>query len=151
MVRVVVKRTSRGFRVTINGKEARKIAHSSRAIYADKNYVVKVDRHIGSGQWRDEVKLWKSLHDNDRGYFAELVASGRGWVCMKRVRGRHTNIPDWAHYVVRGLAMRYGLTDIEAYPGESKEERRERWGYTNDRVWNWMMTKDGPVIYDYGI
>lgn len=113
-------------------------------------WVLKVDgkRRGIERQCAKEIRVWRSLDDEDRPHFAPLLAwqepakGQRGWVLQPRLRMRPGPLPRWGWRLVLRLADKYHLQDF----------RGER--PSSILPINWcMVTRRGravPVIYDYG-
>lgn len=119
----------------------------SRAILMLNDYVIKFDTphkpYVGF-QARDEYKRWTQLHKDDKQYFTEILHydSTEGYVIQKREFFKRKAYTYEALSLVQSLIDKYDLVDVIAYYNMKKSKIVKT---------NWDMTKNGPVIYDYGI
>lgn len=120
----------------------------SRKILFKGDLVIKITFHgIGSQIWdqsANELKVWKSLRDEDRKHFAEVVDGGKvhgidwSWVAQRFMNFEkpwdYNHVPADIQILVDTLKERYALRDLHGnYCGR-----------------NWGMVNGVPVIYDYG-
>lgn len=116
----------------------------SRSILILKDYVIKFDAPTPCGFQSDtEYNFWGKLCKDDKKYFSKLLFfnENEGYVIHERVRFKRGPIPLDTVEIVRQLRDKYDLIDVEAV-----------YSFTKGKTYktNWGVTKDGPIIYDYG-
>lgn len=129
----------------LNGKRLKRIyTNSSRKIYLNKDYVVKVewdDERDGLWQCKKESRIWKRLPMRHRAFFVPTLKYSNtkeyDYVIQPRVKVRfEKNIPKrekaW-DYIIGDLVDRYDLRDLYV-------DLQNNWGFCNGQ----------PLIVDYG-
>lgn len=129
--------------VRLNGERLRRKYRtwSSRRIYIGKEYVIKVEwDDVDLGQCKDEYRIWKSLPDKHRKYFAPILKFGKGngyrYVVCPKLNLKDSNDDNdfvW-NSTLRNIAKKYGLVDLT--------------GRLNE---NWFIVDGKPIIIDYGV
>lgn len=129
--------------VMIDGRKLRRWRTSSRDVYLDVQLgvVVKVDNETLDNRYKQckaEIRNWKRFNEEQRAYVSPLLAHGsvrggrdRKWVAHERVFGRRPTTEQYYKYGVHFVFWYLGLRD--------------------DQEKNVLITKDGPVVVDYGV
>lgn len=125
-----------------------KLIESSRTVWVGPDYVLKVAADAwGRRHNRNEADLWDRVkRGSNRKFFAPVLGScpKGNWVLMKTVVGTPAcNTKRKTKEKVAQLEKKYGLQDVADhwFYGDDPAENRD----------NWVMTKKGPVILDYGV
>ena len=131
--------------VYLNGERLqRRYTRSSRKIYLNKDYVIKVEwqeDRTGLWQCRKEKSLWKRLPMRHRRFFVPTLEGVHtkeyDYVIQPRVKVRfEKSIPKrekaW-DYIIGDLSQRYNLSDLFV-------DLQHNWGFCNGQ----------PLIVDYG-
>lgn len=129
----------------LNGERLKRIyTNSSRRIYRNKDYVVKVEwDEYRDGMWqcRKEKRLWKRLSMRHRKFFVPTLlfvhTKQYDYVVQPRVRIRFEKNIDkrqkaW-NYIIGTLSENYDLRDLFV-------DLPHNWGFCNGQ----------PLIVDYG-
>lgn len=129
----------------LNGERLKRIyTNSSRRIYRNKDYVVKVEwdeDRDGMWQCRKEKRLWKRFPMQHRKFFVPILLAVHtkeyDYVVQPRVKIRfEKNIEKrqkaW-DYIIGDLSQRYNLNDLFV-------SLQHNWGFCNGQ----------PLIVDYG-
>lgn len=151
---IKITRSNIRLTVTVNGKRAKKFTSSCREIYKVGDYVIKIDlshsdEMYSNNQSMQEALSWSSIEKKDQKYFAKLLGYG---ICV--INDETIAIYTVQKYIKRTkikptkkdvsildrLSHKYGISDVH----RESEEYLSKNG-------NWVMTKKGPVIIDYGI
>ena len=133
--------------VYLNGEKLKRMyLRSSRQIYMNDKYVVKVELKEDRGsfrQCRSENTLWKRVSRKDRKYFVPILAYKHtkeyDYVIQPRVKIRFYNNEEklarlWDEFYLDEITRKYDLSDL--FP---------------DLPCNWGIVDKQVIIVDYGL
>ena len=148
---IKIRRTKRSYKVWVDNKIAKRIACSSRTIYKYNDYIIKIDDCdiLSENQSAREARTWESIQKKDRKYFAPLITYGISFTdehntvvysvqqYIKYSLEKNKKCSDEVFEKMYDICEKYDIGDIFS------EDRN----YKNP---NWVLTKKGPVVLDYG-
>lgn len=93
---------------------------ATRTAYDLGDVVIKIDNGYNRrcGNSANEANVWETLSYEDRRYFAEVFASGEGWIIMEKVSDlvAYSSSYDYAEYTEAcRVARSYGIGDLHDY------------------------------------
>lgn len=122
--------------VKVNGEVFKRVPPSQegvRAAYMSRTAVLKCD--VGWAQCRKEALKLSGIKPKDSRHFPRLIASGRGWILVRRLPLAKAPITGEHARVINRLADRYKVDDV----------------VTGHTPHNCAISRGVPVIYDLGV
>lgn len=139
-------KTETGLQLNYNGCLFSDIGTSTqRSIFITDDCVIKMDlafsKRVTANQTKREVKLYRTLEEQDKQYFAELldvsIYEGRFWAMFKKYTpDAEASRENWESIIE--TSCKYGLVENE-------------FDFDYNLDGNWFVVQGNPIIIDWGL